>query len=121
MAKKVRKRPEDDEAHKFEFPPFDEKKFLVHEYEQTIATLTAGALAVLIGLVSWVLTVKGLPWFAPAVVGVAVLVLTIPLLQRIRPLYTVYTKGDWAGVIAIEFFGWLGLWFVLLNIVGSAL
>jgi len=39
----------------------------------------------------------------------------------LRTKSAIYTKGDWAGLIALEFFGWLALWFVLLNLSPHAL
>jgi hypothetical protein len=117
MAKKARrKREEDAESTAFEFPEFDLRKFLEHEYEQTYATALSLGLAVLLGFASWGLARAGLPSVVPLVVGLAVIVFSPYLLQRVRTAAQEYTKGDWAGLILTELFGWLGIWFLLLSL-----
>jgi len=37
------------------------------------------------------------------------------IIGRLRNGSSVFTKGDWAGVIAMEFFGFLAVWFLLVN------
>jgi len=115
MAKKVRKKPE-EEAPSFEFPEFDEAGFVSKETELTGGLLVASILTVLLGLVSWGVTQAGLPWWLAFVIGVLGLAGSPSFISRLRPHSDVYTKGDWASMIALEFFGWLALWFVLVNI-----
>jgi hypothetical protein len=115
VAKKVRRKTEDEEFA-FEFPAFDEAGFVWKEGEMTSATLLAGIFALLLGLVSWVLTAAGANGFIPLGIGIGVLVASVFAIQKMRPASHLYTKGDWAGLIALEFFGWLALWFLLLNI-----
>ena len=116
MAKKARKKMEEDAVPAFEFPPFDEAGFVWKEYELATATALAGVLALVLGLVAWILSAAGLNGYIPFGLGLAGIVGSVFLIQRIRPNSRYYTKGDWAGLIALEFFGWLAIWFLLLNI-----
>ena len=116
MAKKVRRKPEEEEADAFEFPVFDEVAFVTKEFELTYALSIAGALAVLIGVVSWILSVVGLAWFEVFALGILLIALVPFVIRRIRPRSSTYTKSDWVGLIALMFFGWLALWFVLQNL-----
>ena len=116
MAKKVRRKLEEEEAAAFEFPVFDELGFVKKEFELGVGLALAGMFTVLIGLASWGLTASGLPWFAPFLLGLLVVALTPIVISRLRPSTRIYTKGDWAGIMALVFFGWLALWFVLVNI-----
>lgn len=125
MAKKaVRKMEEDDEYRNFEFPVFDEGKFLSHEFEQTYATVLAFLLAIVIAVVSVAVasvsaaalgtTTAGLAAFA---VGLVLLVSTPYVVQRLRPSSSEYTRGEWAALLLLEIFGWLGVWFLLTDLV----
>ena len=38
------------------------------------------------------------------------------LIQRLRPKASEYTRGEWAGLILLEFFGWVGFWFLLSDV-----
>ena len=116
MAKKVRRKLEEEEAAAFEFPVFDEVGFVTKEFELMGAVIMACAIAALLGFLGWALTAGGLPWFVPFGLGLLGLVLSPFLIRRVRTRSKLYTKGDWAGLFALEFFGWLALWFVLLNI-----
>ena len=115
MAKKARKKLEEAEPA-FEFPEFDEGAFVWKEYEMASAMWLAALFTVALGLASWALTAAGIPWQAPLALGFGGIVGSMFLIQRLRPLSHAYTKGDWAGLVALEFFGWLALWFVLVNI-----
>lgn len=121
MAKKARRKLEEEEAAAFEFPAFDEDAFAKKEFELGTGLGLAGLLAVTVGIVGWVLTVTGLPWALPLGIGLLVIALSPYLIGRIRSLSSLYTKGDWAGLIALEFFGFLAIWFLLLNLSPSAL
>jgi hypothetical protein len=114
VAKKVRRKPEEDEQ--FEFPSFDEGAFVAKEGEMSRAMVLASLAAIALGAASWALTESGVPWWGPLLLGLAGLVLTPMLVRRIRPQSSSYTKGDWAGLLALTFFGWLALWFVLVNL-----
>ncbi|MGD0588540.1 MAG: hypothetical protein ABSA63_07095 [Thermoplasmata archaeon] len=116
MAKKVRRKLEEEEAAAFEFPVFDEVGFVNKEFEMTAALALAGAFTVLLGVLGWALTVAGIPLYAAFPIGILLLALSPFLIRRLRTKSSIYTKGDWAGLIALEFFGWLALWFVLLNL-----
>jgi hypothetical protein len=116
MAKKVRRKLEEEEAAAFEFPVFDEVAFVHKEFELAMGLSLAGMLAVLAGLACWALTIGGLPWYLPFLLGILVVAIAPFVIRRIRPTTRIYTKGDWAGLIALVFFAWLALWFVLLNI-----
>ncbi len=82
----------------------------------TAALALAGAFTVLLGVLGWALTVAGIPLYAAFPIGILLLAVSPFLIRRLRTKSSIYTKGDWAGLIALEFFGWLALWFVLLNL-----
>lgn len=116
MAKKVRKKPEEEEAG-FEFPTFDEEKFLTKEFELAGALGIAGAFALAAGALSWAATTVGqLSWLVPFFLGVVLVAVSPFVIRRLRARADLYTKGDWAALLAFEFFGWLALWFVLVNV-----
>jgi hypothetical protein len=116
MAKKARRKLEEEEAASFEFPVFDEVAFVTKEFELMGGLIIASAMAALLGILCWGLTAAGLPWYVPFPIGLVGLALSPYVIGRVRTRSTTYTKGDWAGLIALQFFGWLALWFVLLNV-----
>jgi len=116
VAKKVRRNPEAEEEAKFEFPEFDDAGFVKKELEMTAALSLASAFAVLLGLLSWWVTNSGLPWWIPILIGFAGIIASPFAIRRLRAKSDLYTKGDWAGLLALEFFGWFALWFVLVNL-----
>jgi hypothetical protein len=113
MAKKVRRKLEEEEAASFEFPAFDEAAFATKEFELTYAVALAGVITILMGILSWVLSVSGLYWYIVFPIGLVLLAVSPTIIGRLRAKSSLYTKGDWAGLLALEFFGWLALWFVL--------
>ena len=118
MAKKVRQKLEEDEAARhFEFPVFDEPKYLKHEFEQTSATLIAFALAVGLGALAFLVTWAGLPALLAAAISLVFIIFTPWLVRRIRAAASEYTRGEWAGLILLEIFGWLGFWFLLTDLI----
>ncbi|MCI4336113.1 MAG: hypothetical protein L3K17_02820 [Thermoplasmata archaeon] len=118
MAKKVLKKlEEDDEYRHFEFPPFDEAKFLAHEFEQTSATVIAFLLAIVLGVVSYLVTRTPLGALGGLGAAVVLIVTTPWIVQRLRPQSTEYTKGEWAALLLMEIFGWMGIWFLLSDLV----
>jgi hypothetical protein len=119
MAKKGRRKLEEEEAAAFEFPVFDEVAFVTKEFELASAVAIATVLTLLLGTVAWALTRGGLDWYLTFLVGIAGIVLSPFVIQRVRARSDLYTKGDWAGLIALEFFGFLALWFVLANLTGA--
>jgi len=121
MAKKVRRKLEEEEAAAFEFPVFDEAAFVTKEFELTYALTMMAVFAVLLGILSWVMTVLGVPWEASFPVGIFLVVVSLLVIRRLRPRSFNYTKGDWAGLFALGFFGWLALWFVLVNLSPGAI
>jgi len=116
LAKKVRRKLEEEEAASFEFPAFDEAAFAEKEFELTYALLLACVITILIGVVSWALSASGVYWYVVFPLGLVVLVASPYIIRQLRRKSSIYTKGDWAGLIALEFFGWLALWFVLQNL-----
>ncbi|HTT34330.1 MAG TPA: hypothetical protein VLX64_05530 [Thermoplasmata archaeon] len=117
MAKKARQRLAEAEADaSFEFPEFDEPTFLRHEFEQTWATVLAFLLAVADGILSYLLGRIVPLLVVPAAVGIAWLGLSPFLIQRLRPTSDQYTRGEWAGLLLLEFFGWVGFWFLLSDV-----
>ena len=117
MAKKVRKRSEEDDDPAFEFPEFDEKGFYEHEFEQLYATLLAFLFGVLLGGLAFAVGRIGLPVEAPFGAGLAGTVLAAFVIQRLRPESAKYTKGDWATLGALMFFSFLGIWFLLADLI----
>lgn len=116
MAKKVRRKLEEEQEPAFEFPPFDEAAFAEKEFELTYALLLATAITVVMGGLSWALSVSGLYWYIVFPIGILILILSPYIIRSVRSKSKIYTKSDWAGLLALEFFGWLALWFVLLNL-----
>jgi predicted tellurium resistance membrane protein TerC len=123
VAKKKKLESEDEVG--FEFPEFDEGAFIAHETEQTVATVIALGVAILLAVVSFAIdsvagghAVGGTDplVFVPPLVGVAVIIASPFVIGRLRPASTDYTKGDWASLLLIEIFGWLGIWFVLTDV-----
>ncbi|NNN18146.1 MAG: hypothetical protein HKL79_07290 [Thermoplasmata archaeon] len=116
MAKKVRGKPGTaDEEPPFEFPVFDDRAFLNHEYEITRGMLIAGGVALLLGIISWAIDTASLPWELPPVLALIVLLALYSLVTRLHPRARIYTKGEWATLYAVVFFGWLASWFLLLD------
>lgn len=116
MAKKVRRKLEEEEAASFEFPVFDEVGFMTKEFELTGGLVFASVIAFLLGVMSWAVSAVGLPPYVPFPLGIVGLIASPYVLGRLRAKSSLYTKGDWAGLLALEFFGWLALWFVLLDV-----
>jgi hypothetical protein len=122
VAKKVRSRPEETEESKFEFPVFDEKGFVHHELDLTYGMAFGVVMAAVAGVLSGVLSLVGgssVPVVGPIALGLVIIVFSPLLLPRLSPATSSYTKGDWAGVIALEFFAWLGLWFLIAGTFGT--
>jgi hypothetical protein len=122
MAKKARRKLEEEEEAAFEFPAFDEKTFTTKEFELGGGLLLAGIITLAVGFATWAVTVVlGTPWvpWVPLLMGIVIIIISPFVIQRLRRLSTLYTKGDWAGLIAMEFFGWFALWFLLLNLSGT--
>ncbi len=121
MAKKARRKLEEEEAAAFEFPVFDEAAYASKEFELGTGLMLAGLFTVLLGVLGWVLTVAGLPSLVPFGIGLVVIGASPFVIGRLRSASSLFTKGDWAGLIMLEFFGFLALWFLLLNLSPTAL
>lgn len=128
MAKKVRKRLEEDQKVKeFEFPHFDARGFIHHELEQSYATAVSLTFAILLAVVSWRLTAAGLAnpaiGILPFVLGslalgvVGAFAMSL-VLRRYRPKAEEYKRGDWVGLLMTYLFLWAGLWALLVNVWG---
>ena len=118
MAKKVRHKPdEDDEAKAFDFPVFDEASFAAKEFQLTWAVSLAGGFAVLLGVLAWACTDVHLPWYVPFPIAFLLTLLSPWILGPALRGSRNFTKGDWAGLVFTEFFGFLAVWFVLVNVV----
>lgn len=116
MAKKAKRKKEDDPAPSFQFPVFDASQFLAHESEMTVATTIALLVAVGLGVLSWALESAGTPWFVPVVLAFAIMAALPVVLPKLRTTAAAYTKGDWAGLVLMELFGWLGFWFLFADV-----
>lgn len=120
MAKKVRQNPVAVEESKFQFPVFDERGFIDHELELTYGMAMAVVWAILAGVAAagigtFLSRAAGTTVGISAAVGVGlVIVLTsLVIFPRLRTSVATYTKSDWAGIIALQIFGWIGIWFLL--------
>jgi len=118
MAKKARRKLEEEEAAAFEFPVFDEVAFVSREFELAGAVGVMGVLTVVLGVVSWILTRLTQIWYVGFLAGFLGLIVSPFAVQRLRERSDTYTTADWAGLVALQFFGWLALWFVLVNLTG---
>ncbi len=117
MAKKVRRKPDEEAEEKaFDFPVFDEVAFATKEFQLTGGVAIAGAIAVLLGAFAWLCTSATLPWYVPFPICFLVAILTPWFLGRLVAGASAFTKGDWAGIVALEFFGFLAVWFVLVDL-----
>jgi hypothetical protein len=123
MAKKVRTKPEESPEPAFEFPVFDEIAFVRHELELTYGMAFVVVLAIVAGILSALLTAATAPVAGaglPILVGLAFVIATPIVYPRVRPAGRDYTRTDWAGLIALELFAWLGVWFLVAAALGSA-
>ena len=117
MAKKVRRRPDEETDEKaFEFPVFDEAAFAAKEFRLTAAVALASAVAVLLGALAWFCTSSHLPWYVPFPIAFLLILVSPWYLERLLTGAETFTKGDWAGLVFTEFFGFLAVWFVLVNL-----
>jgi hypothetical protein len=116
MAKKARRKLEEEEEAAFEFPVFDDTAFVKKEFELAVGLTLAGLLAVGIGLIAWGLTVANVPWWGSVLLGLLLTALSPVLLGHARSGSSLYTKGDWAGLILLVFFGYVAIWLLLVNI-----
>ena len=118
MAKKARRKLDEEAEEKaFDFPVFDEVGFAAKEFELTSVVAFASAIAALLGALAWFCTSVGLPWYVPFPLAFVVVLLSPIFLGRLRSGTSIFTKSDWAGVVALEFFGFLAVWFTLVNVV----
>jgi hypothetical protein len=99
---------------------------MLHEWEQTIATGFALVVAVALAVVSWAID-RGLSGFSqpvlqgvvPVALAIGVIAFSPLILLRLRRGKPEYTRGDWASVILLELFGWLGFWFLISDVLGT--
>lgn len=115
MAKKARKKGE-DEAPAFEFPAFDEKEFLTHEFEQFYATVLAFGFGVLIGIVADLLASAVRSSWAGLGIGLLGVIGGAMAIRSLRPASSQYTRGDWAALVVLMFFAFLGVWFLVADL-----
>lgn len=117
MAKKVRRKPDEDAEEKaFDFPVFDEAAFAAKEFQLTGAVALAGGVALLLGAFAWACTSVHLSWYVPFPIAFLLVLLSPWFLGPLLRGSTKFTKGDWAGLVFTEFFGFLAVWFVLVNV-----
>jgi uncharacterized membrane protein len=124
MAKKVKKGEEEDKYKTFHFPEFDVASFIAYELEQTAATMISMGLGLLVAIISWRMTVFGGTTGSMAVdlsllallIGLAGAVALPFLIKAARTKAQEYRNGDWAVLILLYLFLWLGLWSLFLNI-----
>jgi hypothetical protein len=116
VAKKRRQKEVKKEDYDFNFPEFDEVKFIKKEFTKAkVAFITAGY-AVVIAIVSWILlNISFENWQIPVIIGFAA-VFTLPLvLQKIKIDISEYEWKSWIGAGAIYIFIWLAVFILLCN------
>jgi hypothetical protein len=117
VAKKVRRKPDEEAEEKaFDFPVFDEAAFADKEFRLTWGIALGSTVAVLLGAFAWFCTSVQLGWYVPFPIAFLLVLLSPWLLGRAVRGSTKFTTGDWAGIVALEFFGFLAVWFVLVNV-----
>jgi hypothetical protein len=120
VAKKARRKDEEDATPSFEFPEFDEQAFLAHEFEQFRATVLAFSLGVALGIAAFLIGDLGFSPYLPLIVGFVGTAALALVIRQLRPASSEYTKGDWASLIVLIFFGFLGVWFLAANLACGA-
>jgi predicted metal-binding membrane protein len=116
MAKKAKRKLEEEEEEAFEFPVFDDAAFVKKEFALATGLGIASGFAVGVGLIAFGLTLAGLQWWAPFALGILLTAATPFLLRRIQSQSSQFTKGDWVGLIFLVFFGYLAIWLVLVDV-----
>ena len=113
----MRRKPDEEAEEKaFEFPVFDERAFATKEFELTGAVGAASGVAIALGAFAWACTNSHLPWYVPFPIAFLVVLLSPLFLRRVLGASGLFTTGDWAGLVALQFFGFLAVWFVLVNV-----
>ncbi len=116
MAKKVKRKLEEEEEAAFEFPAFDDAAFVKKEFKLAQGLLIAGLLSLVAGFLAWGVTLIGGPWWGSFGLGILLSALTPMIVGRLEPASTLFTKGDWMGLIFLVFFGYLAIWLLLLDL-----
>jgi hypothetical protein len=116
VAKKVKRKLEEEEQAAFEFPVFDDAAFVKKEFKLAEGLAIAVLIAVVAGFLAWAVTVAGGPWWGSFGLGILLSALSPVLIGRVQPSSTMFTKGDWAGLIFLVFFGYLAIWLLLLDL-----
>lgn len=115
MARAAKKRKK--EESEFTFPEFDEVDYMKGEVEGAKASMVTIAFAVPVALVSFALTLGGVPVVA-FFLGLAAAFL-LPRVFAFLPWPKVniekFQRKDWFGHGATFFFSWLAFWILLLN------
>ncbi|MFQ5838850.1 MAG: hypothetical protein ACE5HJ_08750 [Thermoplasmata archaeon] len=111
MARKKRKK---EEEYHFKMPEFDEVEFMRKEVEGAKAAIATIAYALLVGLLSYYLTLLGV-----ALIAVPLGFIALYGLKYIYPLLKLdiskFDRKSWVGNGAIFLFAWLAFWVLLLN------
>jgi hypothetical protein len=79
------------------------------------AAIAAG-LAIVVGAASAGIASLGLSWYDGFVVGLAGLILGFLGLRRLGSAPRTHTRGVWAQLFILEFFGWIALWVFLVGV-----
>jgi hypothetical protein len=120
MAKKARQKPEEKTVEStFEFPVFDEAAYIRHELEVTLGMGLAIVWAVIAGVLSTFVSILGgssLTIAAPLAIGILIILSSFVVFPAVHSSVSTYTKTEWAGLVALQVFGWIGLWFLLSEI-----
>ncbi len=95
-------------------PEFDKAAFMKKEIEGARAALVTIGYALLVGLVSYYLTLLGVGYLA-ALLGLAALYGLRYLYPRLKLDVSKFDRKTWAGNGAIFLFAWLAFWVLFLN------
>ena len=114
MAKRKKKEEEEEDSGSFKFPEFDRKEFILKEIAQARILFGAVGLALLLGIVAFVLTLH----LNNAIIGLMVGIAGFFPLKTVAEKAgdtSLLEKKDWFGHYAIYFLTFLAVWVLLFN------
>lgn len=114
MAKKRKAKEERKEEPEFEFPEFDEVKFMSHEIRDTKANFIAFGFAMLMVLASY-LVGRYISFAVAFIIGLFGMAALKFVFDGIKLDLEEFGKKEWLGVIAVYFFSWLAIWILISN------
>lgn len=113
MAKRKRKEEEESDSP-FKFPEFDRRGFILKEIAQAKILFAISGLALVFGLVAFILTLQLNNAIIGLLVGIAGFFPIKGVAERVADT-SVLEKKDWFGHYAIYFLTFLAVWVLLFN------